>query len=77
VPYFVAELPDNTTLLTKQMSRFPLNYGREVLCSEYLLNCEDKVDWRTCLLPKNLEQKMINDFKEGFKDYDFTVDDDE
>ncbi len=77
VPYFVAELPDNTTLITKQMARFPLNYGREVLCSEYLLNCEDKIDWKLCLLPKNLETKMVSDFKDSFKDFDFTVDDDD
>lgn len=76
VPYFVAELPGDKTLITRNMSRFPLNFGREVLCSEDLLNCEDKIEWKSCLLPKNLELKMVNEFKEGFKDYDFTIEDD-
>lgn len=29
-PYFVVELPDNTTLLTRQMAKFNINFGREL-----------------------------------------------
>ena len=27
-PYFVAELPDDVTIITKQMRNFPLHFGR-------------------------------------------------
>ncbi|XP_052873010.1 CWF19-like protein 1 homolog [Anopheles cruzii] len=72
-PYFVAELPDGTVLLTRQMKGFPLHFGREVICADNLLNCEEKVDWRQCNLPKEEEDVMVKKFRESFKPYDFTV----
>lgn len=30
-PYFVAELPNDTTLLTRQMKRFPINFARYII----------------------------------------------
>lgn len=72
-PYFVAELPDNTTLLTKQMKKFPLHFGREVFCSENLLHCEEKIDWRQCLLTKDTEVLIVKEIRDSFKPFDVTI----
>lgn len=76
-PYFVIELPDNETLLTRQMNRFPINFGRDFLCAETLLNSEEKVDWRNCQLPKGIEEDLVRAFRVGYKEFDFVQDDDE
>ncbi|XP_055531531.1 CWF19-like protein 1 homolog [Wyeomyia smithii] len=72
-PYFVAELPDGTVMFTKQMKQFPLHFGREVICADNLLNCEEKIDWRQCKLEQEAEEAMAQSFRESFKPYDFTV----
>ncbi|XP_058826672.1 CWF19-like protein 1 homolog [Topomyia yanbarensis] len=72
-PYFVAELPDGTMMYTKQMKQFPLHFGREIICADNLLNCEEKIDWRQCNLEKEAEEAMAKSFRESFKPYDFTV----
>ncbi|KFB43242.1 AGAP007102-PA-like protein [Anopheles sinensis] len=72
-PYFVAELPDGTVMLTRQMKGFPLHFGREIICADNLLNCEEKADWRQCNLPKEEEEQLVKNFRESFKPYDFTV----
>jgi Protein similar to CwfJ C-terminus 2 len=71
--YFYAELPDGTTMLTRQMRHFPIHFGREVLCAENLLNCEDKVDWKECQLEKEDEVDMVARFRESYKEFDFTL----
>ncbi|KAJ6641197.1 CWF19-like protein 1 like [Pseudolycoriella hygida] len=72
-PYFVAELPDNTTLMTRQMKQFPLHFGREVFCNSSLLNCEDKIDWRESVISKEEEIAMVKRFRDKFKPFDFTL----
>lgn len=72
-PYFVAELPDSTTLLTRQMKQFPLHFGREVFCSDTLLKCEQKIDWKECALSKEEEVTMVKRFRDKFKPFDFTL----
>ncbi|XP_004522648.1 CWF19-like protein 1 homolog [Ceratitis capitata] len=71
--YFVAELPDESTLLTRQMKHFPLHFARDVFCSENLLNCEEKVDWKDCKLDKEEEIEMVKSFRKKFQKYDFTL----
>lgn len=76
-PYFVIELPDGDTLITRQMNRFPINFGRDYLCAENILNCDDKIDWRNCQLPKNVEEDLVRKFRVGYKEFDFVQDDDD
>ncbi|CAK5073418.1 unnamed protein product [Meloidogyne enterolobii] len=71
-PYFYVELPDGTKMLSRTMSRFPLQFGREVLASKALLDCEDHIDWRNCSLEKDKEVELVNKLKNGFKPFDFT-----
>jgi Protein similar to CwfJ C-terminus 1/Protein similar to CwfJ C-terminus 2 len=76
-PYFVVELPTNETLITRTMNRFPINFGRDFLCAETLLNAEDKVDWRNCQLSKGIEDDLVKIFRVGYKEFDFVQDDDD
>lgn len=71
--YFAAELPDNSTLISRQMKYFPLHFGREVLCAPNLLNCEEKADWRECTITKDEEISLVKEFREKFKKFDFTL----
>ncbi|KAL9921226.1 CWF19-like protein 1 homolog [Glossina fuscipes fuscipes] len=71
-PYFVAELSDDTILITRQMKHFPLHFARDVFCSPNLLNCEEKTDWRDCKLEKAREVELVQNFREKFSKYDFT-----
>uniref|UniRef100_A0A0K8TQM9 Cwf19-like C-terminal domain-containing protein n=1 Tax=Tabanus bromius TaxID=304241 RepID=A0A0K8TQM9_TABBR len=71
-PYFVAELPDGTCLLTQQMKNFPLHFAREVFCCENLLNCDEKIDWKDCKLTKEEETGMVLKLREKFKPFAFS-----
>ncbi|CAI5451942.1 unnamed protein product [Caenorhabditis angaria] len=75
-PYFVAELPDGSKLFTRSMKGFPLQFGREVLASAPILDCEEKIDWKKCVLEKEKEIELVNKLKEAFKPFDFTAEDD-
>ncbi|XP_041984453.1 CWF19-like protein 1 [Aricia agestis] len=74
-PYFTAELPTGELLYTRPKQHFPLQFARDVLSSPPLLNCEDKADWRQCLLSKEEELQHVADFRQRFRPYDFTADD--
>lgn len=45
----------------------------DVFCSENLLNCEEKVDWKDCKLDKEEEIEMVKSFRKKFQKYDFTL----
>ncbi|CAB3396929.1 unnamed protein product [Caenorhabditis bovis] len=75
-PYFIAELPDGSKLFTRNMKGFPLQFGREVLASTPILDCEEKVDWKNCVLSKDKEIELVERFKKLFKPFDFTAEDD-
>ncbi|XP_030388604.1 CWF19-like protein 1 homolog [Scaptodrosophila lebanonensis] len=73
-PYFLAELPDESTLITRNMKQFPLHFARDVFCSENLLNCDEKVNWRECQLDKDEELALVKSFRKNFAPFDFTED---
>jgi len=49
---------------------FPLNFGRNVVASEILLNLPEREDWRECALPLEDEKKMSIEFRNAFKPFD-------
>ena len=52
-------------------NHFPLNFGRDVIASELLLNLSDKVDWKDCVKSQEEEKKMSVEFRNGdFKKFD-------
>lgn len=76
-PYFYVELPDGTRLFSTKMHNFPLQFGREVLATRALLNCEDKIDWRSCELEKEEQTGLVKKLQQSFKPFDFTEDDED
>lgn len=73
MPYFVVELPDGSVLYTKvKGGNFPLNFGREVLTIGAILNLNDRIDWKDCLLNKEEEVTLVNRIRNDFESYDFT-----
>ncbi|ODN06030.1 CWF19-like protein 1 [Orchesella cincta] len=72
-PYFFMELPDRTKLFVAIKKNFPIQFGRELLASEQILNCPDKVDWKQCKMNKEEEIDCVKQLREGFSPFDFTV----
>lgn len=74
-PYFLVEFDDGLRLLHRVHATglFPLQFGRDVLCSADLLNIPERVDWRRCVPAKDAEARMAQAFRDQFKPYDFTA----
>ncbi|CAG9799531.1 unnamed protein product [Chironomus riparius] len=68
--YFIVEFGQETQI-TRSMKHFPINFGRDFVCAEPLLNCESKVDWKNCKLPVHIEEDLVTKFKEAYKPFDF------
>ncbi|KAH9632610.1 hypothetical protein HF086_001853 [Spodoptera exigua] len=73
-PYFHAELPNGDQIFAKPKQNFPIHFGRDVLSTPQILNCEDKADWRQCLISKEEEIEYVKDFRDKFRPFDFTAD---
>ncbi|KAK8756797.1 hypothetical protein V5799_000502 [Amblyomma americanum] len=71
-PYFYMEF-DDTKLLHRINRNFPLQFGREVLACEEVLNVPDKADWKDCKLSQEEEVSMVAQFRKQFEPYDFTL----
>ncbi|XP_040110149.1 CWF19-like protein 1 isoform X1 [Oryx dammah] len=74
--YFYVELDTGEKLFHRIKKNFPLQFGREVLASEAILNIPDKSDWRKCQISKEEEETLARRFRKDFEPFDFTVDDD-
>ncbi|KAM8911586.1 CWF19-like protein 1 isoform 2-T2 [Lycaon pictus] len=73
--YFYVELDTGEKLFHRIKKNFPLQFGREVLASEAILNIPDKSDWRQCQLSKEEEEMLARRFRKDFEPFDFTLDD--
>nr|XP_054292876.1 CWF19-like protein 1 isoform X3 [Pongo pygmaeus] len=73
--YFYVELDTGEKLFHRIKKNFPLQFGREVLASEAILNVPDKSDWRQCQISKEDEETLARCFRKDFEPYDFTLDD--
>ncbi|KAH7932374.1 hypothetical protein HPB51_029324 [Rhipicephalus microplus] len=71
-PYFYMEF-DNTKLLHRIKKNFPLQFGREVLACEEVLNLPDKADWKDCKMSRDEEVAMVAEFRKQFEPFDFTL----
>lgn len=67
---FYVELPEGSVLyhIIESNEKFPAQFGREVLAG--LLSMADRADWRNCKLCKEEEIQMVDDFKQGFREFD-------
>ncbi|XP_053439157.1 CWF19-like protein 1 isoform X1 [Nycticebus coucang] len=73
--YFYVELDTGEKLFHRIKKNFPLQFGREVLASETILNIPDKADWRQCQMSKEDEETLARCFRKDFEPFDFTLDD--
>ncbi|XP_065750296.1 CWF19-like protein 1 isoform X2 [Phocoena phocoena] len=73
--YFYVELDTGEKLFHRIKKNFPLQFGREVLASEAILNIPDKSDWRQCQISKEEEETLARHFRKDFEPFDFTLDD--
>uniref|UniRef100_A0A2K6CQ36 CWF19-like protein 1 n=1 Tax=Macaca nemestrina TaxID=9545 RepID=A0A2K6CQ36_MACNE len=73
--YFYVELDTGEKLFHRIKKNFPLQFGREVLASEAILNIPGKSDWRQCQISKEDEETLARCFQKDFEPYDFTLDD--
>ncbi|XP_069484440.1 CWF19-like protein 1 isoform X2 [Ambystoma mexicanum] len=71
-PYFYVELDNGEKLFHRIKKNFPLQFGREVLASEAILNIPTRADWRECKSTKEEEATWAKAFRESFEPFDFS-----
>jgi len=72
-PFFLVETPNKETLFGRVNPGFPIQFGRDVLCSPDLLDMPERVDWRNCQLSKEEETEQTKNFRKMFSPFDFTL----
>uniref|UniRef100_A0A669C5P4 CWF19-like protein 1 n=1 Tax=Oreochromis niloticus TaxID=8128 RepID=A0A669C5P4_ORENI len=73
-PYFYVELDSGEKLFYRIQKHFPLQFGREVLASEAVLNIPTRADWKECKQSKEEEEEGSKQLRDDFQPYDFTWD---
>lgn len=73
--YFFTEF-GNTKMLSRIKGNFPINFGREVVCCSDILDMCERSDWKHCTISDEAETSMTKKFRDEFKPFDFTLDDD-
>ncbi|XP_008122722.1 CWF19-like protein 1 [Anolis carolinensis] len=74
-PYFYVELDSGEKLLHRIRKSFPLQFGREVLCSPAVLDLPGRADWRACKLAPEEEAAAAQDFRRAFEPFDLPQED--
>ncbi|KAK6487838.1 CWF19-like protein 1 [Huso huso] len=72
-PYFYVELDTGEKLFHRIKKNFPLQFGREVLASEAVLNIPTRADWRECKYTRDEEESLAKEFRERYEPYDFSL----
>ncbi|KAJ4848283.1 hypothetical protein Tsubulata_045022 [Turnera subulata] len=70
--FFYMQLPDYTVLshAVEENERFPAQFGREVMAG--LMNIPEKADWKNCVVSKEEETRMAEEFRKQFEELDPT-----
>uniref|UniRef100_A0A1A8FKW9 CWF19-like protein 1 n=1 Tax=Nothobranchius korthausae TaxID=1143690 RepID=A0A1A8FKW9_9TELE len=74
-PYFYVELDSGEKLFYRIQKHFPLQFGREVLASEVVLNIPTRADWRECKQSREEEEDDCKQLRDDFQPYDFAWED--
>ncbi|XP_075066329.1 CWF19-like protein 1 isoform X2 [Mixophyes fleayi] len=74
-PYFYVELDTGEKLFHRIKKNFPLQFGREVLASEAILNIPTRADWKACKLSRDEEEDQAKAFRREFEPFDFSLQD--
>lgn len=73
-PYFYVELDSGEKLFYRIQKHFPLQFGREVLASEAVLNIPTRGDWKECKQSKEEEEECCRQLRDDFQPFDFAWD---
>lgn len=68
--YFYAELPDGQLLYYRIKKDFPLQFGREVLASDRILDINDRSDWKDCHMSQDEETELAKKIRKQFAPFD-------
>ncbi|XP_034529407.1 CWF19-like protein 1 [Notolabrus celidotus] len=74
-PYFYVELDSGEKLYYRIQKHFPLQFGREVLASEAVLNIPTRADWKECKQTREEEEEGSKQLRDQFQPYDFALED--
>ncbi|XP_049616384.1 CWF19-like protein 1 [Syngnathus scovelli] len=74
-PYFYVELDAGDKLFYRIRRNFPLQFGREVLASEALLNIPTRADWKECKQSRAEEEAACAQLRDAFQPFDFAWED--
>ncbi|KAM6987046.1 CWF19-like protein 1 [Aplochiton taeniatus] len=74
-PYFYVELDSGEKLYYRIQRHFPLQFGREVLASEVLLNMPTRADWKECKQTREEEEEFSKLLRDDFQPFDFALED--
>lgn len=74
-PYFYVELDSGEKLFYRIQKYFPLQFGREVLASEAVLNIPTRADWKECKQSREEEEECSKRLRDDFQPFDFAWDD--
>ncbi|XP_047431352.1 CWF19-like protein 1 [Mugil cephalus] len=75
-PYFYVELDSGEKLFYRIQKHFPLQFGREVLASEALLNIPTRADWKECKQSREEEEESSKQLRDDFQPFDFAWEED-
>lgn len=68
--YFYVELPNGETLYYRIKKDFPLQFGREVLASDRVLDINDRSDWKDCHMSQDEEVELAKKIRRQFAPFD-------
>ncbi|XP_018362273.1 PREDICTED: CWF19-like protein 1 [Trachymyrmex cornetzi] len=68
--YFYVELPDGRILYYRIKKDFPLQFGREVLASDRILDINDRSDWKDCHTSQEEETELAKKIRKQFTPFD-------
>ncbi|XP_074554396.1 CWF19-like protein 1 [Halichoeres trimaculatus] len=74
-PYFYVELDSGEKLYYRIQKHFPLQFGREVLASEAVLNIPTRAYWRECKQSREEEEESCKQLRDQFQPFDFALED--
>jgi Protein similar to CwfJ C-terminus 2 len=46
-------------------ARFDMQFGRVLAC--HIMNQPEKLNWKNCLIDRNMEEVLVKQYKEAFK----------
>lgn len=70
VLYFYVELPGREKLYYRIKKDFPLQFGREVLASDKILDLDDRADWKDCQMDEEEEIELAKRIRREFQPFD-------